>query len=357
MTIPINPHAIVELFETQGKTEINKRRYDSWRDGQLLAQVAIELTTDQASEATIVVLDEDFRFTDRHLTETGMRRLMIRLWLGFGEDLGPSLFKGMLARTESDGRKATFVFHDLSTQLKQEKKTRYHNRTTTLQLLKKLALENKEIGNFSGPDTAVDEEVYDSLIQAEETDWEFARRIARRDGWVIWVQDDTLFCQEAATYENPMADLVWKRDAHLLHGSRLTYKLPENRRGKPKAVEVRGRGRGGGRLSGHSDESPRGQSQIEIKRDLPKHSLKAARRRAHAHKTLQREHSFEHTIRLLPSYQGRRIQVRQTIRLTGAGLFYSDRYIVDAIRYEYRPGSLTTDLSIYKDIERAKRKP
>jgi hypothetical protein len=350
--VPMSPHAVAELFVEQGsgktRTETGSRRYDSWEASTPVVRASVELTTDKSSQATLTVLDEGFSFTDRHLAGDGYRKLTARLWLGFERNLRQALFKGRLMEAESDGREATLTFHDLSADLKREAKTRYHSRLSDLGILRKIAADNGK--EFSGPDSADDGEEHEAVIQPGITDWQFARKVARRAGYVIWVEGDTFFCKPAAGYGEPVTSLEWGRDFRMLAGGRLGYKLPESQRGKHRRVEYRARASDGGRLVGKSDESGRGQSHVEVREDLPTHTAKAARHRARARKDSRREHAFEHSIRLLPVYAGPPLRLRDTLSVVGAGRFFSGKHIVGRVRYQFGAGELVQELSIYRDI-------
>jgi hypothetical protein len=341
--IPIlKPHVIVE---------IDGRRYDSWENESLIIEATVELTSDKSSEATISVSDSDFKFTDRHLVSDGLRRATARFWMGFGNEqqLGEPLFKGMLARAEYDNQVSKFCFHDKSSEMRKEKKARYHNRMTYLQILRKLARENGL--QFVGPTSADEGEVFDSIMQDGKTDWEFARKIARRAGLRLFVRGDTLFAVEANRTSAPVATINYPEDFLMLRGFGLSYKLPENKHGRPRKVQMRGRGRSATRLSGDAESGSRGTVELGLTEDLPKHTAKAAKHRAKASRESKREHAFEHHVSLLPVYEGGHIHVESTIMLTGLGEFYSGKYLVTESRYSSRPGNLTNELTLGRDIK------
>lgn len=335
-------------FDPHGRVEIESTRYDTWRDKGLVTGISVELCTDKSAEAVITIVDEEFKWTDRHVSPSGMQQLKAVFWLGFGEKLGLPLFKGTLARCEHDGTIASFHFHDASTRMKQERKVRYHNKQSVLQILKKLAADNGL--SFSGPEAGADTDIYDSLIQKGETDWAFARRIASRAGYVMWVSDENLFVQEAGNKGTSVAALKYHTHFEMLHGSSFSYKLPENKRGRSRRTSVHGRARDDRKLSGEEAAGARGTTHVIVNEDLPKHSMKEATRRAKGHSQKKREHAFEHEIRSLPDFR-KRIGCRETITLEGLGAFYSGDYIVDSIRYEYAPGALTQEMRVFRDIK------
>ncbi len=345
MNLPLAPHAIVE---------INQQIYDTWKEGSPLASVRVELTTDKTSEATVVVWDENFLITDSHLGDTGLNKSTVNVWLGYGRDLGAPLFQGKFAGHDHDGKLATFRFHDLSIDMKREKKARYHNRKTDFAVLRQLAADNGLA--FSVSKDAIDSEPHASLIQRGLTDWEFARTIARRAGLRLYVIGQTLYAEEAGKSKQERQTITYRDDFLLVRPISLTYKLPENRRGRPGKVEVRGRGHGGSQLSGCAGEGTRGNSDLGVHEDLPHHTQRGAERRAQAKRATHRESAFEHRIRLLPAYEGSRIGLRESIGLAGVGDFYGGTYIVHELCSEFRAGSLIDELTLRRDIERPRTK-
>lgn len=352
MNIPMAARAVVEVRGGKGAVT----RYDTLKGEGVVAGVSIDLTGDKSSRATLNVLDSEFAFTDRHLAEAVLKEVEARFWLGYGDDLGAPLFTGLLVRADSDGVTASFQFHDKSTKLKHKRVPRYHKKVSDYTLIEKLAGEEgmRFILLGADADAVAAAPVYDDHMQAGTSDWEEIRASARRAGLVVWVSGDgeTLYARPAGRVSGEsVVPLVWGRDVRLLRGSRLTYKLPDNHRGRPRHVEVRGRGPGGRRLSEKSDESARGHGQVEVRRDLHQHSARGARHAAGGKKGRRRDHALEHTVRLLPVYEGKRIELRQTVHLYEAGAFYSGRHVVDRIGYEFRAGELTCDLTLVGDLK------
>ncbi|HEY8203879.1 MAG TPA: hypothetical protein VIF81_04050, partial [Pyrinomonadaceae bacterium] len=126
---------------------------------------------------------------------------------------------------------------------------------------------------------------------------------------------------------------------------------PENKEGRPRGVEVRGRGRGGKRLKGSSDRSQRGHDVLHIKKDLATHSKQRATARAQAQRELDREHAFELSIATLPDASDTRVDVRETLRLREAGKLFSGDYIVNKVGYEFGPGKLSRTFELYRDVK------
>lgn len=340
MTVPYTPRAVVE---------IGGERYDSWKDKSLFAGVEVELTTDEASQAVCRFFDPDFIFLDKWTRGDGIAVLPASVWLGFGEELGAPAFIGLLARVERGDAISSFRFYDLGFRMRQIKRTEYHKKLDDLGILAKLA--QRSGLRFEGPRPAPKLDKHASLIQDGQTDWEFALERAEEAGLVLYVRGDVLFAKEAAKTTAPVVTLAYRKDFMLLSDFSLNFKVPENRDGRPKKVETRGRGRGGKRLTGKSAESARGTTHVEVRRDLAIKSKRHADRRAEARKALQREHAFTLSVGMLPTFRGRRPDVRDTAEALGLGKLFSGLYLCDRVAHQMRGGELKTTLDLYRDIK------
>ncbi|HEX8747379.1 MAG TPA: hypothetical protein VF717_09270 [Pyrinomonadaceae bacterium] len=347
------PHYVVE---------INDVTFDSWRHPGLLTLVSAEMARDKTGGANISMCDPAFKYTDMFLDTTGLKRARVRVWLGYGEQVaqGQPLFEGLLSCHRHDGQVATFSFDDPTSKMKQKKRPRYHNRTTALKLLKKLAEENGLSLVVKGE--VPDSEEYDVIIQWNQTDWQLAMETARDLGLRLYARGQTLYAQEAGKAgDKAVAELVYKGtdgDFRMLRGLGLSHKLPEHKRGRHGRVEVRTRGRAGRRVSGVDTEGgARGTEEVQAIDDLPSSSERAARRRARARRNRHREQAFEHSIILMPGFLRRGLPILQghTVKLMQVGLFYSGLYVVDAVSYQGRPNGLTAELSLNRDIKGVKR--
>lgn len=334
----IAPHCIVE---------IENRRFDSWLGKDLIA-ASVELTTDKTGEGSIELYDPAFKFIDGFLAG-GVNPLQARFSFGWKKDLGASLFVGKLARAEWKDQVTTLRFHDFSSKMKQKKKTRYFKKKSDLQILKNLAEDNEL--KFSLKGNIADASPLDSLMQAGKTDWEMALKIAERAGLRLYVRGDTLFAVEAGTTktEPSSATLILAADFTLLRGFNLSYKLPENKKGRYKKTEVRARTKDGKRLTGTKDIGTTGTENVIVREDLPKQTVALANRRASGKSKRQREYAFEHQLQTMSSFE-KIIELRNTITLGGMGKFFGGDYIVTDIRYNFRPGQLTSELTVGRDI-------
>ncbi len=342
--LPLSARCIVVIDQT---------RYDSAREGSLIQSVSVDLTTDKTSEAVVTFADPTFAFTDRYLDETGMRHLEVRIWMGYGEELGEPWFKGTLAGHEHDGEYATFRFHDPGAKMKREKKQRYHTAKTDFEILRSIA---GEYGlRFTVLDEARDSEPHESIIQ-RGSDWDFARTIARRAGVRLWFEGDTLFAREAGKRGAASTTLVYRDDFLIIRPVSFSYKLPESRRGRHRSVRVHARGSGGRRLTGEDTTDGRGRVDEGGGKDLPHHTKRGAERRARAKRLHAKESAFEHRIRLLPASGVTRINLRSVVGLDGCGEFYGGEYVVHSLRKDWRTGKLTDDVTLRRDLGQVKPK-
>lgn len=333
-----NPHSIVIL---------GGDRHDSWQDKQRTKRVEVELATDMASQATFTCFDPRFRILDRYSSEDGVDQLIMYVYMGFGADLGPPIFKGLLARVERGDTDSTFIAYDMGYKMRKELKAEYHQGIHDLQIIKKLATRNGLA--FVGPDEAPDLEVHPSMIQDSKNDWEHTMERARSSGFNIFVRQDTLFCKEPAKVKAPILTLKYRDDFVMEHDFSLSYKLPENQQGRPKVVQRRGRKKDGWRLTGESNSHKRGHIPVETRHDIAEHTKRYANRRAHAHKELQREPAFNCTIRSIPPLPGVRPDVRNTIELLNLGKLFSGPYLCDKVRHEHTGSSFVTEYTLYRD--------
>lgn len=339
MSIEWNPRAVVE---------IGGERLDSFKDVSLLSGVEVELATGEASQAALHIFDPDFKYLDKWTRADGVDLLPAKCWLGFGDALGGPVFSGLLARVERDQTTSSFRFFDLGLKMRQAKRTEYHKGLTDIGIFEILARRNGL--EFEGPRPAIKLDKHKSIIQDALSDWEFAQERADEIGVVLYVREGVLYAKEAAKTGEPLASLIYKKDVALLPGFHFEFRTPENREGRPGKVETRVRGKGGRRLRGRATEGKRGTSHIEIKRDLATRSKRAADRRAEARKALQREHAFTLSVVILPTFRGRRPDIRDTVEILNVGKLFSNRYLCDRVMHSFRGGELRTTLDLYRDI-------
>jgi hypothetical protein len=345
-TLPDNPHAIIEVADATGG---NRRVWDSWSQVRTIQSVRVDLPTNESAAAEIAVFDPDFKFIDNVATATGVPRLIARVWLGYGERLGGSVFKGLLARVERGPATTIFTAYDTGLKMKLEKKPGYHGKKTDVAILRDLAARNGL--RFQGPG-AWPADGKPSSTQDEQTDWEFALEVARDAGLLLFVRHDTLFAVPPAKVGAPALTLENRKDFHLAADWSFAYKTPENQEGRPRKVTRRGRGRGGKRLDGESETSGKvgDRKRIVLRRDTPgKHTKATLSARARAQKELEREHAFEAHLRAFWPVSGRRADVRDTVRVAGVGRLFGGDYLVDRAAYDFAPGKLEMSLDLYRD--------
>ncbi len=358
--IPTNPHIAIVFnsfsFDAKNRKfiETDPIAFDSFTDNAgLFKQVTVQLTTNLASEALVRVFDPSYDFLEQFLSGDGVPLRSMRVWLGFGNDMGESVFKGLLARVERNETDTTLRAYDMGYVMRLQKHTEYHKGLDGIGIIKKLAERNGL--KFVGTDKPIHLPKHNSYIHDAKTDWELASEIAEEIGVVLYVRGDTLFAKEPARTDkdNTVLSIVNREDERLLRQFDFSYKLPENTQGRPAVVEFRGRRHRGKRLVGRSEESARGTKDILIKHDLPIHSKGYANRVAHAKKELQREHAFSCTLRRIPDLAEAqtRPDARDTIQLLNFGKLFSGHYICDSVTHDFTPGSFSTEYNLYRDID------
>lgn len=339
--MPESPHAIVEL---DGKT------WDSWQRKKLFSRVTVELTTGEASEASWEIFDPDYQFIDSLAKDDGVKLATMRFWLGFGPDLGQPVFKGLLSRVERRDPKTIVRAYDMGFLMRLVQKAEYH-KGDDLAIIKKLVERNAPL-KFKGPAKPLKLEAHKAMTQDQQTDWQHIAERAHEAGLLLWVRDDTVFADYPAKAGEPKLTLTNRQDRTLLRDFNLEFKVPENKSGRPKGIEVRGRARGGKRLSGTSDQSSRGHEELKVKRSLAIRTKSYATARAQAQKELDREHAFHYSISKLPIDPGdARVDVRDTIRTGGFGKLFSGDAIADKVIHDYSPGHLTMSLELHRDVK------
>jgi phage protein D len=345
-----NPHARVEIFEEQTtggkKEESGNQVWDSWIDVSLISAVHIELVTNEASQLEFTVFDQSYKFLDQYSRAGGVPWAVARVWLGFGNDLGEPLFKGLLASAEHNGGNSTLSFYDMAFKMRQQQKTEYH-KGLDLDVMRKLVERNGL--KWQWPGAGVKGLPLKSRKQEGQTDWELLLSLAGEAGLVIYVRGDTVFAQRPARTSEPVLSLG-RRDLRVLDDTGVRYKVPENLEGRPRRVEHRGRGRAGRRMTGTSDASTRGREQLVIKQSVKHGDKTEAQRRAQAKKELEREHAFEGRVSSILQ-TNIRADVRQTVELVDHGLLLSGKYLVDSVSHAFEPGHLSTDYDLYRDFE------
>lgn len=345
-----NPHARIEIFEEQTsggkKEESGNQTWDSWANPSLFSTVGVDLVTNQASQLEFAVFDSDYKFLDQYSRAGGLPWLVARVWLGFGNDLGEPLFKGLLASVEKRSGTSTLRFYDMAFKMRQYQRTDIH-KGLDLAVMQKLVERNGL--KWVGPGGNVKGLPLKSKKQEEQTDWAFLLDLAGEAGLVIYVRGDTVFATPPARTGTPVLTLG-RRNVQVLEENEMRYKVPENMEGRPRRVTHRGRGKGGRRITGTSDESTRGRDRVVIKQSIKHGDKSEAQRRAQAKKELEREHAFECRVRSLRQ-TNLRADVRDTVALVDHGLLFSGKYLVDSVNHDFSPGNLATDYDLYRDFE------
>lgn len=347
--LPSNPHAIIEIERPGFSDGQGLVVWDSWQQQGLIKSVDVELVTNETCQATWSFFDPNFKVIDAFSGTDTIPMCNVRIFLGYGQDLGAPVFKGLLAQIRRGESSTDFIAFDMGFKMKLVKKAGYKNKKDDLAILKSLAERNGL--KFEGPTTPLKLEAHKAIMQDEQTDWEWAMERARDSGLVIFVRQDTLFAKYPAKVETPILSLVNKKDFVLQSGWNFTYRTPENEDGRPRIVKIRRRGKGGKLLQGQSSVSSRGRENIMLKSDGSGKATKSKlTKRAQAQKELDREHAFDGQVEIAFPPSGERLDVRNTIELLEVGKLFSGKYIADSVNYQFAPGELSLNLCLYRDI-------
>lgn len=346
--LPHDPHAIIEI-SNEGSDGVGNVTWDSWEDERLFETVDVELVTNETSQAEWSFFDPDFKVIDAFAGASPVPMSTVRVFLGYGQDLGEPIFKGLLGQVRREEGNTIFTAFDMGFKMKLIKKAGYANKKDDLDILKSLAARNGL--KFEGPDNPLKFEKYESMMQDEKTDWEHAMERARDAGLVLFVRHDTLFAKYPAKVGTPVMTLRNREDFELKPDYEFTHRTPENQDGRPRIVTRRARGKGGRRLQGESDTSARGHETVVLKKDVPGKATKSKlTKRAQAQKELEREHAFEGRVTTAFPIDKHRLDVRSTIGIEGMGMLFSGSYIADAVAYQFAAGKLDLDMELYRDI-------
>jgi phage protein D len=347
--LPPNPHAIIEISRPDATSGPGRMVWDSWEHKRLFKRVEVELVTNETSQVQWVFFDPEFKVIDAFAAASPVPMATVRVFLGYGQELGPPVFKGLLAEVSREDGSTTFTAFDMGFKMKLQKKAGYKNKKDDLAILKDLAVRNGL--KFEGPEKPLQLEPHKSMMQDEQTDWEHVLERAHDAGLMIFVRQDTLFAKYPAKSGKPVLTFRNNKDQILTRDWEFTFHTPEHQDGRPRVVKHRGRGRAGKRAEGQSDEGSRGRESVVLKRDAPGLSTKSKlSKRAQAQKELEREHAFQGRVSGAFPIDGERLDVRNTIMVNGVGKLFSGKYICDRVMYRLEPGRFAVDLDVYRDI-------
>lgn len=341
------PRAIVTIERpgfTDGQALV---KYDSRNTPRLIKEVDVELVTDASSQGKLRVFDPHYRVIDAFSDVTA--KAIFRIYLGYGDDLGEPVFKGILAGIEREQKDTIFTCFDMAFVMKLEKKAAYKNGKTRLAIIRELVERNGL--KFEGPETPLKLEPEKVTMQDEQTDWEHVLELAHHDGLKIFVRHDTVFAKYPAKVGTPIMTIKPPKDKDLLEGWMFGYDTLESQDGKPKVVTHQRRGKAGRRAEGKSNITAKAElSHLNFKQDIASPSKSKLSKRAQAQKELEREHPYKGRVEFLFPRSRKRPDYRDTVTLQAVGKLLSGGYICNTSNYNFCPGRLSMDLDLYRDI-------
>jgi len=350
MNLPSAARAVITIDRPGSTDGQGSVRWDSWKTKGLFNRVTVDLVTNETSQVEWLFFDKDYKVIDAFAGASPVPMSEVKVYFGYGEELGEPAFKGLLADVGRVAESTRFIAFDMAFKMKLLKKAGYKNKKDDLAIIRDLVTRNGL--QFEGPETPLTLEKHNAMMQDERTDWEHAQERARDAGLVTYVRQDTLFAKYPAKVGTPAMTLR-NRDAvsHLLADWEFNFHTPESLEGRPKVVKVRGRGKSGRRAEGQSDVADRGRETLSLKKDVPgKATRSKLSKRAQAQKALEREHAFDGRVSSFVPPTGRRVDVRDTIAVEGVGKLFSGNYICDRVSYQFAPGRLAMDMDLYRDI-------
>src|SRR5437868_2767127 len=112
-TFPTDPRAVIEI-ERPGFTDgQGKVVYDSRIQTGLFEDVTVELVTNESSQSTWSFFDPKFRVIDAFAGNSPVPMSVVRVFLGYGDELGDPVFKGLLAKVEREAERTLFTAYDM----------------------------------------------------------------------------------------------------------------------------------------------------------------------------------------------------------------------------------------------------
>lgn len=353
MIFPDDPRLILRIERPELSGGESLVTYDTTVTTQLIKNASIELATNQSSEGRITFFDPKFRVIDAFSSATA--KAVGTFYLGYGDDLGEPVFKGVLAQIERGETDSTFIFYDMAYVMKLIKKAGYKNKTDDVAIINGLVGRNNSVLGkplqFEGPDEDLKLEKHNTATQDFQSDWDWMMERARDAGLVIYVRQDTVFAKKPAKTGRPVMTIRNRVDFELQRDWDFVYRTPESLDGKPKVVKHRRRGRDGKFLKGTSTESGNGREEVTGKRDIAQPTQKKLSKRAQAQKDLDKEYAFEGRLTMAMPSNGVRLDYRNTVEVKGVGKLFSAKYVCRTVRYDFAPGRLNVGLEMYRDID------
>lgn len=355
MIFPDDPRLILRIERPELSGGESLVTYDTTVTTQLIKNASIELATNQSSEGRITFFDPKFRVIDTFSSATA--KAVGTFYLGYGDDLGEPVFKGVLAQIERGETDTTLVFFDMAYGMKSLKRSGYKNKRDDVELIRDVVTDdrnktpNGQKLQFEGPGESLGLEKSNVNTADQITDWDWMMEKARNAGLVIYVRQDRVFAKKPAlTAKNPAMTLRNRKDFMLRRGWDFVYRTPENIDGKPKVVKHRRRGRDGKFVKGTSEQSASGRDETIIKRDVANVSQSKLTKRARAQRDLDKEFAFEGRLTIAMRPDAPRLDYASTIDILGVGKLFSNKYICRNVGYRFGPGKLDIELEVYRDI-------
>jgi hypothetical protein len=359
MRPPATPRAVVDIQRPGLTGGQDKVRYDSWNEKGLFKSVEIELSMDESSQAKMTFYDPENRVIDAFSGYT--EKAVMKVYLGYGQELGEPVFKGVLACIDRRKGETSFTCYDMAFVMKLLKKTGYKNKKDDIAIIRELVTRNKTPnGNalrFSPPEPKK-LEPHSTMTQDEQTDWEHVMERAKQAGLHIYCRHDTVFARYPSDTGIRVLT-VTPKDDDLLDGWEFTYHALTDRDSRPATVAHRRRGQAGKRVEGTAKgkaeighiTAAQEYTHLNIKHDHAQPSKSKLTARAQAQRELEREHAFQWSFEKIYPADGIRPDALDMVTAKGFDKLSSGDYFVESTRFKFAPGQLSLGIDGYRDAK------
>jgi uncharacterized protein involved in type VI secretion and phage assembly len=310
-----------------------------WRDVTTEIKVVNSLTLPDM--AVVKMTDARGENVDSHPLQLG-KEIEIKT-SALGGRATASIFKGQIAAVEPEftAKGCTIVAraYDHAHKLNRERKTRTFQQTSAADMVKKLATEAGLT-----PTTTATTVVHEFFQQSNETDWDFAWRLALMHDYEVVVQDSTLHFRPANVAEGAAVALKWQQDL-------ISFRPRMSGVQQPTTVNVRawdpkGKQNVAGSANGPQTSSQPGIARAKVSNDLgggttavtDRVAANTGEANALAKSTLARmADSFYEADGV--AFGNPKIKAGGQVRIQGVGTNFGGTFTVSSTTHSYRGGS------------------
>jgi phage protein D/phage baseplate assembly protein gpV len=179
----------------------------TWRDATVEVKVVDSLTLPDM--AVIKLLDPKGENIDSHPLQIGVK-IEVK-FAAMGDSSTTSIFKGQIAAVEPEftqkGCLISARAYDMAHKLNRERKTRTFQQSSASDMVKKLAGDAGLSADVTATST-----IHEFFQQSNETDWDFAWRLALMNDYEVVVEDTKLIFRAANSSSTAPVALKWQQE-------------------------------------------------------------------------------------------------------------------------------------------------